>query len=184
MNIVGLDLSLTATGICTASRCETVTVKSTGMRRLLDIREQLVDRGICAADLVVLEGYSFGSRQSHAHALGELGGHIRLCLYSAEIPYVDVAPALLKKFATGKGNANKDQMVATAARAGCPADDNNAVDAWWLRQLGLCALCPESVLPDGDSLGDCWTDHLPMTAYRAEAIAKVGWAEFEQAIVK
>jgi crossover junction endodeoxyribonuclease RuvC len=164
MNVVGLDLSLTATGICTADQCATIKVRSNGMKRLLDIREALVDHGLCAADVVVIEGYSFGSMNSHAHALGELGGHIRLCLYQAEIRYVDIPPAVLKKFATGKGNANKDVMVATAARAGCPADDNNAVDAWWLRQLGSYAYADAA---------------LPITGYRDEAVAKIDWPQFE-----
>lgn len=167
MNLIGLDLSLTATGVCTgADDARTISVKSKGMRRLVEIREALCSAGgLAAADLVVIEGYSYASGHQ-AHQMGELGGWIRLNLHMADIPYVEVAPATLKKFATGKGNAGKDQMVATAARSGCPADDNNAVDAWWLYQMALYWFVGR---PYG---GGC---DIPRTAYRDEAVAKIEW---------
>jgi hypothetical protein len=56
-----------------------------------------------------------------------------LCVVKA----VDVGT--LKKFATGKGNADKEHMAAAANRSGfinIGADDNE-IDAWWLLQLAL-----------------------------------------------
>jgi crossover junction endodeoxyribonuclease RuvC len=46
-----------------------------------------------------------------------------------------------KKYATGKGNANKGQMLEAASkRSGLDFDgDNNRADAWWLRALALDA---------------------------------------------
>lgn len=136
-DVVGLDLSLTATGICTADQGWLIKSKAKGMERIEAIRFKV---STSVLDTVVLiEGYSFGSRNSHAHELGELGGVIRHTFYRHNTPYIDVPPATLKLFATGKGNANKDMMIASAVRSGCPYDDNNIVDAWWLRQLGLYA---------------------------------------------
>jgi Holliday junction resolvasome RuvABC endonuclease subunit len=162
--IVGIDLSLTATGICCDDNCcTTIEPKTVGMARLNDIRGALEHHMM--ADLVMLEGYSYASRHSHAHALGELGGLIRWSLWKSHIPYVDIPPSTLKKFATGKGNASKDQMVASAARLGCPADNNNAVDAWWLRQLGVYAL----YVPITDYCP------VPATGYRNEIVAAIDW---------
>ena len=51
-----------------------------------------------------------------------------------KIPYTGVPVGTIKKFATGKGNSNKDAMVA-AARARWPElniTDDNQADALWL----------------------------------------------------
>ena len=65
--------------------------------------------------------------------IGELGGCVRFLLHRLGIPVVDVPPATLKKYATGRGNAPKDEMIAAAIRrfgfAGC---DNNEADAYLL----------------------------------------------------
>jgi len=43
------------------------------------------------------------------------------------VPYQGVPVGTIKKFLTGKGNANKDAMIAAAqARGFSPADDNEA----------------------------------------------------------
>ena len=57
------------------------------------------------------------------------------------VPYEGVPVGTIKRFATGKGNANKDAMIAAArARGFSPADDNEA-DAiailfWALETMG------------------------------------------------
>lgn len=148
MNIIGLDLSLARTGVATASGTGVLRVAAGGMHRLAALRDEILD--VCGAsdtsladraDLVVIEGYSMGTarQQSHAHALGELGGVVRLALFEEAIPFADVAPAALKKYATGKGNANKGQVLEAASkRSGLDfAGDDNRADAWWLRQMGL-----------------------------------------------
>jgi Holliday junction resolvasome RuvABC endonuclease subunit len=89
---------------------------------------------------VIIEGYSFASRNSQAHAIGELGGVVRLCLWNLRIPYIEVPPTCRAKFATGKGNAGKNEvMSAVSARtgivwAGSGADD--LCDAWLLEECG------------------------------------------------
>lgn len=144
-SVVGLDLSLTATGLARHDGTSTLKAKAglVGMARLAWLRGQLMD--FCAgADLVVVEGYSMGTarQQSHAHALGELGGVARLALFEAGYPYADVPPASLKRYATGKGNANKGQVLEAASkRSGLDfGGDNNRADAWWLRQMGMAWL--------------------------------------------
>jgi len=106
VNVVGVDLSLTATGIADANGARTISLRTKGMERLAAIRDvvwiatHVSDLGsgaacnLCAPvtlygahpDLLVIEGYSMGSHSSHAHELGELGGVVRLKLWEAGLP--------------------------------------------------------------------------------------------------
>lgn len=89
---------------------------------------------------VVLEGYSFGSKGRATFSVGELGGAVRVLLFDAGVPFVEVSPAVLKKFATGSGQASKDEvLLAAARRAGglFVGMSNDEADAFWLLQAGL-----------------------------------------------
>jgi Holliday junction resolvasome RuvABC endonuclease subunit len=144
MNAVGLDLSLTSTGVAHADgTASTLHTRETGVRRLWVLRAAIRSI-VCTAegpvDLVAVEGYSMGTarQSSHAHGLGELGGVIRLLLHDLEIPYVDIPPASVKVFATGKGNANKnDMLLAAARRLGYQGNSNDEADALWLRAMAM-----------------------------------------------
>lgn len=178
MNVAGLDLSLTATGVATAAGTTTIKPKTKGVARLVEVRRQVLELvsadlvhdwscGDCAASLlVVLEGYSMGAQRGSAgvgQMLGELGGVVRVALHDAGIAYVEIPPATLKKYATGKGNANKVEMgVAASKRGDVEFRDDNACDAWWLRAAGL------------DHIGSALFE-LPV-AQRA-ALAVVEWPE-------
>lgn len=170
MTIVGLDLSMTATGyVITNITPGTVTSKPSKaehpmsrLKTIADTIEQLILKASHGAvELIAVEGYSFGSRNSQAHKLGELGGIVRQRLWQRGWPYADVPPTVLKKYATGKGNANKSEVLAAAIRrldyAG--ADDNEA-DALWLYAMAL------------DHLGRPGVD---MPAVNREALGKVEW---------
>jgi crossover junction endodeoxyribonuclease RuvC len=140
-SVGGLDLSLTATGVALPDGTfATISTSAKGMPRLAAIRDAVLGM-VGMADVVVVEGYSMGSGRAggttHAHGLGELGGVVRLALYEAGIPHVDVAPARLKKWATGRGNADKDAVLVKAAR-NWDVQDNNQADAAWLRHMGVC----------------------------------------------
>lgn len=139
-NVVGLDLSLTATGVAAGTKATTLKSSATGMARLVDLRDAVL--AVCAdADLVAVEGYSFGSRNSQAHALGELGGVVRVALHEAAIRYLDVSPATVKKYATGRGNAPKAEVYGAAIRRlGYQGCDHNQADALWLRALAMDGL--------------------------------------------
>lgn len=137
--ILGLDLSLTATGMCLPDGT-THTIKTNpkhGDRRLLHI-DQAIANALAAfsADLAVIEDLP-----THAHSAGITGmahGVARLALIEAGVPYVLVAPATLKKYATGAGNGDKTAMAMAAyKRAGIEFPDDNQCDAWWLRTAGL-----------------------------------------------
>ena len=62
-----------------------------------------------------------------AHAYGGFMAHLTAWCEHHQIPYQGVPVGTIKKHATGKGNANKDQMIsAVRLRGHKPADDNEA----------------------------------------------------------
>lgn len=62
-----------------------------------------------------------------AHVYGGFMGHLTAWCEHHNIPYLGVPVGTIKKHATGKGNAGKDDMIAAAARRGfTPANDNEA----------------------------------------------------------
>ena len=63
---------------------------------------------------------------------------MRLALYDEGVPFVEIPPACLKKYATGRGNATKDDVLQQAVvRSGKTFKDNNAADAWWLWAMAM-----------------------------------------------
>ena len=76
-----------------------------------------------------------------AHAYGGFMAHLTAWCEYHQIPYQGVPVGTIKKHATGRGNASKDEMIAAAkARGYAPVDDNEA-DAlallnWAVEQAG------------------------------------------------
>lgn len=165
--VVGLDLSITATGVALADGSVSTIgpPPKLGDRRLVALRDRLESfpMQIYNADLVVIEGPVV--RSSAAITIGMVHGVVRSMLLDYGTPYVLVPPATLKKYATGKGNADKTAMaLATYKRASIEFDDDNQCDAWWLRAAGLHAL--------GAPLFD-------VPAAQAAALEKVDWPSFD-----
>jgi crossover junction endodeoxyribonuclease RuvC len=155
--VLGLDLSLTGTGMSDGDR--TWLIRSAGKKddslatrtaRLRKIRAEVVMH--CeGAQLVVVEGPSYGTNSGHMHDRSGLWWLVVQALAHRGIAVAEVAPATLKKYATGKGNGPKGAMIESAARrlpnvATC-GDDNRA-DALWLHAIGLDHLSGLYVVPD------------------------------------
>lgn len=167
--IVAFDLSLTRTGWARYTTVldeatitvGTITPKSTGMPRLAEIRQQVLDLAE-AASLVLVEGYSYGSKGSAVVNIGELGGVVRLALFEAGHIVTEVPPSCLKKYATGRGNCGKDEVLAAAIRRlWYQGHDHNESDARWLLEMALAWQGrPEAVA---------------VPAVHREGLAKVRW---------
>lgn len=146
--ILGLDLSLRATGICVLKgnihHVSLIKSKIEGMERLAYIKKAI--KNILYQnqwDIILIEGYSFGSRGRAIFSSGELGGIIKLLLYKyrnkdfLRVPTYIVPPTCLKKFITGKGNAPKDSMkMETLSKYNIKFEDNNECDAFGLAKMG------------------------------------------------
>lgn len=62
-----------------------------------------------------------------AHVYGGFLAHLTAWCEGAGVPYQGVPVGTIKRFATGKGNAGKDAIIAAMrARGFAPADDNEA----------------------------------------------------------
>nr|DAQ47238.1 MAG TPA: RuvC [Caudoviricetes sp.] len=139
---VGLDLSLTATGIAITdgsqegARC--YVVKSKGrLADALDLRNERLTslddeiRSIVPAGAVVaVETPAYNQTSGNHHDRSGLWWLV----VSGLAPYhriVEVSTTQVKKYATGKGNAGKDEVMIAAAKRYPEFDitDNNSADA-------------------------------------------------------
>jgi crossover junction endodeoxyribonuclease RuvC len=136
MNVIAFDLSLTCCGwASTREGSGTFKPKGKGAPRLLDAAAHVATL-VYRCDLVLIEGYSYSSRASRAHSIGELGGVVRAHLHTMGIPVVEIPPSNLKKFATGKGNAKKDLVLVEAVkRLGYEGSSNDEADALWMLNM-------------------------------------------------
>jgi crossover junction endodeoxyribonuclease RuvC len=165
MKILGLDLSLTRTGYARPDGTHGVLVPPKGKDRGLPRIDWIMRRALemaMEADVTVLEGFSYGSKGSSILDIAQMGGVVRWAMWRKGVVVVELSPSTLKKFATGKGNAPKDQVLAAAIRRlGYQGHDNNEADALFLRLAGLHAYGVEGATP------------LPQA--QLDALGKVQW---------
>lgn len=148
--VVGLDPSWTSFGIAHGDgSTERITTKAQDDQRIR--RKVLIAAATSAcwrADLVVIEGYSYASRQGREF-LGYLGESLRDAIDDIGAPRIDIAPSSLKKWATGNPRASKEEMVAAAvAHLGLSERaTNDEADALWLREAGRHLLGASDRIP-------------------------------------
>jgi crossover junction endodeoxyribonuclease RuvC len=152
---IGIDQSLTgfalsAVNVLSPSNYYTWVYKSEyrGVQRLNDIAfwmsnklELLEDAGNSIYD-IAMEGTVLQSQA--ALVLGELAATVKLALFSyfEDVPYsllrtpLQIPPMTLKKYAAGKGNAKKQEMLMQIyKRWGIEFNDDNAADSYALARL-------------------------------------------------
>lgn len=146
---VGIDLSLSSTGMAVISpegiyvhRIKTKPVEKDSaaqVARLDSILASITDETFThGGPAVAVEGPAFGSNDRGAHIRGGLWWMLRRELWREGIDTLIVPPTTVKKYATGKGNAQKDAVLAAVIRR-YPAVDvtgNDEADA-----LVLAAIC-------------------------------------------
>ena len=144
---IGIDASLTSTGIVVLDGMEQIYSKAIisskvkGTERLRDLKKKTKEymaNFVLAQDIpVFLENYSFGSVMGgRTFSIGEWGGVLRVLLDEMGFKVTGIAPTMLKKFATGKGNSKKEQMLLqTFKRYGQEFDNNDLCDAFCMAML-------------------------------------------------
>jgi crossover junction endodeoxyribonuclease RuvC len=116
--------------------------KLKGAPRLLHVHARITEI-ICQVQpaLVSYEGYSMGKIRPYALDRAELGGLIKKELYDRKIPILLVPPTSLKLYATGKGNADKPEVMAQmGASRGVDFTSDDEADAYGLLLMGLASL--------------------------------------------
>jgi Holliday junction resolvasome RuvABC endonuclease subunit len=157
---IGIDQSLTgfaltALNVSAPDQYQTWVYKSDkkGVARLADIRWWLMNKFAEIAkngdiENIAMEGTVLASQA--ALVLGELAATVKLACWdyfdsnvNRYVPYPDhmrvplqIAPMTLKKYAAGKGNAKKQEMLMQIyKRWGIEFNDDNAADSYALARL-------------------------------------------------
>lgn len=146
---MGIDPSLTATGIIILDDGKVIhqevlknRPKLSTIARVQDIYTQITNIVYkFTPQIIVIEGLSFASRGQGTDATFYLGWRIREELTLHLMPWIEVTPTQVKKFATGKGNSGKDIIIKEVyKRWGYDTDDNNLADAYVMAQIGRAYL--------------------------------------------
>jgi crossover junction endodeoxyribonuclease RuvC len=158
---LGLDMSLTRTGIGFYSRengHSSMSLKGgddRGVMRLKTMADKLdvILDGIPDLEGCAIEGYAFAATAGKGKGKGgaqtiqgvrdtaEWQGVARLILARRNKPIVLVPPTVLKKFATGKGFAEKEEVLAVACkRYKFTPKNTDESDAITLAHIAYCRL--------------------------------------------
>jgi Holliday junction resolvasome RuvABC endonuclease subunit len=113
--VIGLDLSLTCTGVAGVGWTDRIRTNLRGDERLAYLESEIVSF-IRAADLVVMEGPSFGHSGPRFHEdLAGLRVLVRRYCHRHHIPYAVIPPSNLKQYTAGRGNATKGEVRSAIA---------------------------------------------------------------------
>lgn len=175
--VVGIDLSLRSTGIAVIhsdGAVTTRTVTSTGKadddlaareHRLYVLTQRIVQngRGYGSPPLVVIEQPAFSRTVGSQHDRSGLWWFVVRGLVEDGCRVVEVSPTARATYATGKGNAAKDRVLAAVVRRypGVEVDGNDQADALVLAAMGARHL--------GRPIDD------PMPATHLRAMSAVRW---------
>jgi Holliday junction resolvasome RuvABC endonuclease subunit len=181
VNVVGIDLSLNATGVALADGTALRYCPPDGPlgARLNRLGVAVLDWCTCGdivrADrkptVVVLEDLPVARMARANHGVAMAHGVVRADLHNlaavggiAGVAFVQ--PSQLKRYATGKGNASKAEvLVAAVKRLDYEGADDNEADALWLRAMALDHYgYPVATVP----------------ASHREALGKVDWPEIAE----
>lgn len=146
--IVGLDLSLSSTGVCINDNGKIVThTIKTKPRQFANQWERYsyiaghiintIRQLQKPPDVVVIEDvFTSKCNPQVSKKLTELGAIVKYNLWINHINFIVVEPKKLKKLFTGNGNASKNSMAATALKIHCKTfSTNDECDAFALTTI-------------------------------------------------
>ena len=178
--VVGVDLSLASTGLADSQgRVERVQTKATDGSLKADLRRQnsiigsALDfiggaQGGGRAALVVIEGPAYGTNLPSTHDRAGLWWGLLSGLLAAQIPTAVVNPKTRAKWATGKGNAQKPDVLA-AVRNQWPdtrVPNHDCADALVMASMG--------------ALWSGWTLPFDVQTWQHNGLQSVTWPERTQ----
>ena len=161
MKIVGLDPSLTSTGVAVIHDdgngkpdVETHSVQTVGHKgdsydatclRVTTIRNRVMQLIPRDADLVLMEGPAFGSNTGKLVERYWLWGKLYDALVACQLPKAIIVPTQLKKFVLGKGSGPGTDKLAVALKVtkmwpGVDLGSDDEADALGLALIGAVHL--------------------------------------------
>lgn len=178
VRVVGIDPSLSSTGIAlhdSSTRTIRPQAGSSDNARRLHQLVTRIDSYIKAdrPDLVVIEKVFVGALSKNTVLLlGGLAWCIRQRLFELGVPYADVDNQKLKQYATGAGNASKDDMLSAARQSGVAVENDDEADAFFLHAMGR------------SQFSETWEPAfrcVELLEVRARVRASIRWPELEGA---
>ena len=147
MNCVGIDASLTGTGLVIIDKsCEVLfeelissSSKDDIESRLIDISDRIFSKIEKYKDLTIcIEGLSFGSRGQATLDLAGLHFYLRTILFRDKYLFYVIPPTTLKRYVTGGGQCQKNLMLLKCYKKfGVEFSNDNLCDAYCLARYGL-----------------------------------------------
>jgi len=140
MNYIGIDPSLTGTGIIVLNdKCEIIkkmlistSSKDTTEKRVFKILEE-IKKSLSKDCIVYIEGLSFHSTGRSILELAGLHYIITFFLYNNNILFKEIEPTKLKKWLTGSGRVKKNLMLLHVFKKfNIEFNDDNICDAYCL----------------------------------------------------
>jgi len=154
--VLGIDSSLTGTGLCLVDpladppTIQVHTVRPPGPKtktrreysRRVSAAVEVIDAAMEGVDLIVMEELAYAAKGDTAFVLPWMWGRIIDCAEARDIPLSFANVSQLKKYATGIGNCDKDQVIAKVVRdyPEVAISNNNEADALVLAQIGCRGL--------------------------------------------
>jgi crossover junction endodeoxyribonuclease RuvC len=147
MNFVGLDLSLSSSGLVVLTEdCNILSQKliSSPTKESIEYRISYIASQIFSEikqyepHIICIEGLSFGSHGQSVLDLAGLNLFVRTCLYNESKKFYVISPTTLKKYVTGTGKAKKELMLLKVYKKfGVEFESSDLCDAYTLSRYGL-----------------------------------------------
>lgn len=154
--VVGIDLSLASTAVAAMdlsggdlfvhrvkSKGSTADGLHTKLDRYRKLAIEIAEAAVAPSPvLVAIEGAQFAtSKDTSAHRRAGVWWRVCDLVQSSGIPVIEVPPTTIKKWGTGKGNASKDMVLASAVRRWPEVvGQNDEADAAWLADIAAYVL--------------------------------------------
>jgi hypothetical protein len=141
INIISIDPSLRSTGVftCRSGKCESYSIqrKTDRMQTLGYYIRRMNEIAKEGWDLLIIEGYSMGSRSSSVTVAAEVGGVIRACFAARSIPIIEIPPMTWKaitgiKLKKGSATEKREYLNACIEKFSFTFDTTDECDAFYM----------------------------------------------------
>ncbi|WP_341323462.1 hypothetical protein NSQ62_08285 [Solibacillus sp. FSL H8-0523] len=114
---------------------------------MMEMTARIISYLDSATDKVLVEGFAYGARGRGVGFQYGAGWIVREALVLNSIPYLDVPPSVVKKFATNNGQAKKEAMILPIFKKWKFEHESDDVrDAYVLARIGYSMYFQDNLL--------------------------------------